>query len=319
MANYLVAGAAGFIGFKVCELLLREGNHVIGLDNMEGVDDIPLKQERLARLEKMDQFDFRALDINEMIPLLNLTQEKQQFDAIINLTATNQQAGFKLSEFVDTKMTGTLNLLEICKRFDVPKYIHSSSSTIYGTASLVLPITENTSNDQLPQPDAISQRCGESLAYSYHKDCGVDVTVFRYFDVYGSLGKPHDLILRLIKSIDEEEKVTIIGDGTQGYGYSYIDDVARGTLQGLKPLGYEVINLGGHELVSLNKLIRMIEEKLGKQAKVENFSKDLIMATMMFPDLTKAKNLLGWEQKISLVEGIENTINWYLSERAWLY
>ena len=304
MANYLVAGAAGFIGFKVCDLLLREGNHVIGLDNMQGGDDIRLKQARLACLEKMDLFDFRALDINEMIPLLNLAQEIRQFDAVINLTATNQQYGFGLSEFVDTKMTGTLNLLEICKIFNSPKYIHSSSSAIYGTASLVLPITEDTSNDPLSQPDAISQTCGESLAYSYHKECGVDVTVFRYFNVYGPLGNPNDLILRLIKSINKVEKVTIVGDGTQGFGYSYVDDVARGTLQGLKPLGYEVINLGGHELASLNKLIRMIEEKLGKQANVENFSKDLIVATTIFPDLTKAKSLLGWEQKISLAEGI---------------
>jgi nucleoside-diphosphate-sugar epimerase len=313
MANYLVAGAAGFIGSKVCELLLREGNHVVGLDNMEGVYDIRLKQARLARLEKMDQFDFRVLDINEMIPLLNLAQEIQQFDAIINLTATNQQSRVKLSEFIDTKMTGTLNLLEVCKRFDVPKYIHSSSSTIYGTASLVLPIAENISNDHVSQPDAISQRCGESLAYSYHKECGVDVTVFRYFDVYGPLGKPSDLILKLIKSIDEEEKVAIVGDGTQGFGYSYVDDVARGTLQGLKPLGYEVMNLGGHELISFKSLIGMLEKAIGKEAKIEHVADGLSIATMRFPDLGKAKTLLNWAPEVSLQEGIKETTEWYVN------
>lgn len=318
MANYLVAGAVGFIGAKVSELLLTEGHVVVGIDNMDGSYDIRLKHARLQRLQKTDGFEFHEVDISDEFSLLKITQGKQPFDAIINLAAvTSQTHGINRQKFIGTNITGTLNLLELCKNMGVKKFIQASTSGVYGSNVAVLPVPETVSSDYLSQLDAITQKSAESIAYSYYAKYSIDVTVFRYFNVFGPIGKPNDLIFKLCRSIYEEEPILVVGDGSQGHGFSYIDDVARGTLQGLKSLGYQEINLGGHELVSLNKLIGFIEKASGKKAKIEHSLQELSIATTEYPDLQKAKELLDWKPEISMEEGIEKTMNWYVSERDW--
>ena len=155
------------------------------------------------------------------------------------------------------------------------------------------------------------------MSHSYHHLYGIDVTILRYFTVYGPAGRPDMAMFRFVQWIAEGQPVRINGDGKQSRGFTYVDDIARGTIAALKPLGYEIINLGGHEVVTINELVEMIEELPGKQANVQYGPPNLADMFTNQADISKARNMLGWNPQVDLREGIGNLIAWYNSERAW--
>jgi UDP-glucuronate 4-epimerase len=317
LAKYLITGAAGFIASRVAELLLAQGHQVVGIDNLNSAYDVHMKEYRLGKLQALDGFSFEKIDITDrqVIPRL---EGLGSFDAVINLAA---RAGVRAAlvdpwVYVDTNTTGTLNMLEYCRRMQVPKFILASTSSIYGMDA-PLPTPEEADSDRPLQPYAASKKGAEVMCHAYHYLYGIDVTVFRYFTVYGPAGRPDMVMFRFVQWLAEGRPLHLNGDGEQSRGFTYLDDIAQGTILGLKPLGFEIVNLGGHEAITMNQLIHMLEEKLGKKAQIERspFNRADMIANLA--DVSKAGKLLGWEPKIPLSVGVQRLVDWYLQERAW--
>ena len=319
MAHYLVTGAAGFIGARTTEMLIEQGHTVVGVDNMNDAYDVRLKEHRLKGLQALPGFVFHRLDISDR-QILNPQSSisDQQFDAVINLAA---RAGVRASTenpfvFIQTNVLGTLNLLELCRQRGIKKFIMASTSSIYG-ANPPLPTPEESDTDHPLQPYAASKKGAEALCHSYHYLHSIDVSVLRYFTVYGPAGRPDLAMFRFVQWISEGRPVRVNGDGEQSRGFTYVDDIARGTIQALKPLGYEIINLGGHEVITMNGLIEMLEEIIGKEARIERHPPNLADMLTNWADVSKARRLLDWEPQVGLRQGVQRLVDWYRAERSW--
>src|SRR5574341_76949 len=316
MAHYLVTGAAGFIGARTAEMLIQDGHTVTGVDNLNDAYDPRMKQHRLARLQELAGFTFRQLDISLRRDVEALDGGK--FDAIINLAA---RAGVRASVenpwlFYETNVIGVLNLLELCRRTGIQKFLLASTSSIYG-ANPPYPTPESASSSEPLQPYAASKKAAEVLAHTYHHLHGIDVSVLRYFTVYGPAGRPDLAMFRFCQWIHEGRPVRVHGDGTQSRGFTYLDDIARGTILALKPSGFEIINLGGHEVITINDLIKLLEEFIGKNAVVEYGPPNPADMFRNWADVSKAKKILGWEPRVGLAEGVKKLVEWYAAERSW--
>jgi UDP-glucuronate 4-epimerase len=318
MNKYLVTGAAGFIASRVCEFLLNEGHQVVGIDNLDPAYDIRLKHWRLDRLTKNELFTFHYEDICNRSALEKIFKEAKHVDAIINLAA---KAGVRDSvldpwSYYDTNLTGTLNLLELSRQNGIPKFILASTSSIYGN-NAPYPTPEDA-NSSLPlQPYAASKKAAEVLCNSYHYLYGLDVTVVRYFTVYGPAGRPGMSMFRFTQWISEGKTVTIYGDGRQTRGFTYLDDIASGTILALKPLGYEIINLGGHQTIAIIDLVHRFEEIIGKKARIEYQPAQKADMSASWADTSKASRVLGWKPKMTLEQGLPLVVNWYMENRSW--
>jgi len=319
MSHYLVTGAAGFIGARTSQMLIEQGHTVVGIDNMNDAYDPRIKEYRLKKLQGMSGFEFVRDDISDRgILTRQAALTNRKFDGVINLAA---RAGVRFSVenpwvFFESNVTGTLNMLELCKQFGCRKFILASTSSIYGE-NPEYPTPETASSSEPMQPYAASKKGAEALAHSYHHLYDIDVTIVRYFTVYGPAGRPDLAIFRFVKWIMEGEPIRINGDGNQSRGFTYVDDIARGTIAALKPLGYEVINLGGHEVISINELVHLVEDLTGKKANVQYGPPNLADMFMNQANVTKAREMLGWNPQVTLREGIGNLVEWYKAEREW--
>jgi UDP-glucuronate 4-epimerase len=316
--NYLVAGAAGFIGARVCAQLLDSGANVLGVDNLCDAYDVRMKHWRLKQMIDRPGFKFIQADIAEKEIIRTLGKPAEPIAGVINLAA---RAGVRASvidpwAFVNTNTTGTLNLLEYCRLNDIPKFILASTSSIYGNDA-PLPTPETANSDRPLQPYAASKKGAEAMCHAYHFLHGLDVTVFRYFTVYGPAGRPDMVMFRFTQWIKEGRPVHLNGDGSQTRGFTYVDDIARGTILGLKPVGYEIINLGGHEVISINEMIAALEAMIGEKANV--IYNPPVKADMLAnqADVTKARSLLGWAPQVDMQTGMRRLVDWYLAERDW--
>jgi UDP-glucuronate 4-epimerase len=315
MRKVFVTGIAGFIGSQVARQLMQQGIDVVGIDNMNDYYDPRLKQHRLELLKKESDFEFHAADI-ENKPALETIFKKHKFDVIFNLAA---RAGVRYSlenpqVYFTTNTMGTLNLLDMARDFKVPKFVLASTSSLY--AGEKLPFTENAPVNSPISPYAASKKAAELTCYTYNYHYGIDCTVVRYFTVYGPTGRPDMSIFRFIRWIDEGSPLELFGDGEQSRDFTYIDDIARGTILASKPLKYEIINLGGgRKPVTLNQVIAQIERRLGKKAKrvVREAVKADIAETQA--NVEKAQRLLGWSADIDTEEGVDRTIDWYVEHR----
>jgi len=314
LEKLLITGSAGFIGWKTSEKALEKGFEVVGVDNMNDYYDVRLKEWRLNQLLPHKNFTFYKIDIEDKNALEELFK-KHKFDAVINLAA---RAGVRYSIenpyiYYTTNVMGTLNLLELCKDYKVPKFVLASTSSLY--AGQPMPFREDMPVNEPISPYAASKKAAEVLSYTYHYLYGIDVTVLRYFTVYGPAGRPDMSIFRFIKWILENKPVQIYGDGTQSRDFTYVDDIAEGTLKALKPLGYEIINLGGgRNPVSLNEIISMIEDYTGKKAKVVYGEFQKVDLKSSWADIEKAKSKLRWTPKVKFSQGIISTLKWSISE-----
>jgi UDP-glucuronate 4-epimerase len=317
MKIILVTGAAGFIGAKTSELLLRQKKLVIGVDNMNDYYDVRLKNYRLGILRKNQNFVFYKADI-ENIDVMQRIINKHKPHAVINLAA---RAGVRYSMenplvYMATNGNGTLNLLELCRKRGIKKFILASTSSLY--AGQKMPFREDLPVNTPISPYAASKKAAEVMAYTYHYLYGIDVSIVRYFTVYGPAGRPDMSVFRFIKWIDEGRPVEIFGDGTQSRDFTYVDDIAKGTIKALKKVGFEIINLGGNRPYRLNEMIGFIETQLGKRCKRQErrFHKTDLKAT--WANIAKAKRLFSWQPKICLEEGVKMTVKWYLENISWL-
>lgn len=318
MAKYLVTGAAGFIARRLIEKLTDRGDEVVGIDNLNDSYDVRLKLWRLEYLKKCQNFTFVKDDLCRTGMFNDLHKKHKGFAAVIHLAA---RAGVRQAVeiphvYLETNSNGTLNVLEWCRNTGVNKMILASTSSIYG-ANPPLPTPETADSSRPLQIYAASKKGAEAMTHVYHHLFGLDTTIFRFFTVYGPAGRPDMVMFRFCQWVAEGKTVKVTGDGTQMRGFTYMDDIADGLIAGLKPVGYEVINLGGHETVTINELLKKIEILVGKKAKVEFIDKHPADADANWADVTKAKALLGWVPKVSLDDGIGNLVNWYMEQRAW--
>ena len=319
MAFYLVTGAAGFIGSKVAEFLLKQGHRVVGLDNLNHAYDVRLKEWRLKRLMNRQGFSFHKVDIRDREALERvLHAQDASFDAVINLAA---RAGVRQSVedpwvYYETNVTGTLNLLEFCRQRKIEKFVLASTSSLYSKYN-PMPYREDADTSYPLSPYAASKKAAETLCYTYHYLYGLDVTVFRYFTVYGPAGRPDMSPFRFVQWIMEGRPVLIYGDGTQSRDFTYVDDIALGTIKGLKPLGYEIINLGSDTPVVLKDVVKLIETLTGKKADLKFLPMHPADVPATWADIGKAVGLLDWRPRTSFEEGVGKLVDWYRENRDW--
>ncbi len=313
----LLTGCAGFVGWKTAQKLLEEGNEVVGVDNLNDYYDVSVKEWRLSSLQRFKNFTFYRLDIENKEALSDVFSQ-HKFDAVINEAA---RAGVRYSlqdpwVYLKTNAEGTLNLLELMKDRGVEKFVLASTSSLYAGQSM--PFKEELPVNTPISPYAASKKAAEVMAYSYHYLYGIDVSVLRYFTVYGPAGRPDMSIFRFVKWIMEGSPIELFGDGSQSRDFTYIDDIAEGTVKALKKVGYEVINLGSDSPHELMEAIKLIERFTGRGAEIEfrDFHKADMKAT--WADIGKARRLLDWSPKVSLEEGIEKTVRWFKDNWAWL-
>ncbi len=318
MKTYLVTGVAGFIASETARQLLDAGHRVVGIDNMNDYYDVRVKEYRLVDFKERANFRFYQADL-ENLGALEILFADHPFDAVLNLAA---RAGVRYSMenphvYMSTNAQGTLNLLEAMRKFGVRKMVLASTSSLY--AGQKLPFTEDLPVNTPISPYAASKKAAEVMAYTYHNLYGVDISVVRYFTVFGPAGRPDMSIFRFIKWVDEGTPIELFGDGTQSRDFTYVTDIGRGTVAALKEVGYEILNLGGgRDPKSLNYLIELIEESLGKKASIDY--KPLHQADMnaTWANISKAERLLGWKPEVSLEKGLERTVQWYKANRSWL-
>jgi nucleoside-diphosphate-sugar epimerase len=271
---------------------------------------VSIKKYRLFLLKKYRTFHFYPVDIEDRRALARIFA-KNRFRAVINLAA---RAGVRYSMenpfiYMTTNGQGTLNLLEECRARGIKKFVLASTSSLY--AGQKMPFKETLPVNTPISPYAASKKAAEAMCYSYHYLYGIDVSIVRYFTVYGPAGRPDMSVFRFIKWIEAGQPLEVFGDGSQSRDFTYVDDIADGTVRALKPVGFEIINLGGHKPHTLSEMIGLIEKHTGKKSRMTKkpFHKADMKAT--WADISKAKRLLGWKPKVSLDEGIRRSVAWW--------
>lgn len=317
MRNFLVTGAAGFIGHWVSRQLLDAGHRVVGIDNLNDAYDPRLKQWRRQQLEAEPRFEFRRLDIADDRRFRNALL-RSRFDAVLHLAARAgaPQSALRPHSFLQANIVGTQNVLQLCTELAIPKLVVASTSSVYGGDN-PMPLREDADTDRPRSPYAASKRAAELLAHAHHHIHGLDVTVLRFFTVYGPAGRPDMSLFRFIRWVREGEPVVLHGDGSQSRDFTYVEDVARGTIDAVRPLGYEVVNLGSDEPVRLMAALRMIEQCLGRRAKIRRAPVPRVDVRATWAAIDKARQLLGWQPSTALEAGIERMVRWYVDNRPW--
>jgi len=320
MSNYLITGAAGFIGARTAEMLIEQGHTVTGVDNLNDAYDVRMKEYRLKRLQALPAFTFHKLDISDREAVLGPHSSVlgQQYTGIINLAA---RAGVRFSVenpwiYLESNTTGTLNMLELSRHTGAGKFIMASTSSIYGS-NPPYPTPETASSSEPLQPYAASKKGAEAMTHAYHHLYNIDVSILRFFTVYGPAGRPDLALFRFVQWILEGRPVHIFGDGNASRGFTYIDDIAHGIIAALKPVGYEVFNMGGHEVITINDLVTLVEDLTGKKAQVVHDPPNPADMNSNWADVTKARQMLGWSPEYDMRRGTQALVDWYLAERSW--
>jgi UDP-glucuronate 4-epimerase len=314
----LLTGCAGFIGARTTELLLDAGHEIVGIDNLNDYYDVRLKRHRLDALGKYPDFSFHSIDIENQPALRKLFQD-HRFDAVINLAA---RAGVRASiidphVYLTTNTQGALNLLELMVSHGVPRYLMASTSSLYAGAAM--PFVETADVTRPISPYAATKLAAEALAFTWHHLHGIDVAILRYFTVFGPAGRPDMSPFRFIEWIRRGEPITLYGDGEQTRDFTYIDDIARGTIAALGIRGYEILNLGGGNApLSINTMIHAIEEHLGMKATIDYQPQNNADMQDTAAEISKAHKLLQWQPEVAPLEGFSKTVAWHRANAGWL-
>jgi nucleoside-diphosphate-sugar epimerase len=312
-----LTGCAGFIANRTAQLLLEQGQTVVGIDNVNNYYDVSLKEHRLKQLEPYENFTFYREDIEDRAAVSRIL-DAHPIDAVVNLAA---RAGVRYSMinptvYMTTNAMANLYLLEEMKDRGIKKYVLASTSSLY--AGQEMPFVETLAVNTPISPYAASKKAAEAMAHAYHHLYGIDVSVVRYFTVYGPAGRPDMSVFRFIKWIDEGTPIELFGDGSQSRDFTYVDDIALGTMAAIKPVGYEIINLGGgNHPVSLLEIIKILEEFLGKKAVLRHEPFHIADIKTTWADISKANHLLGWQPKTSLNDGLAACVRWHQEHQPW--
>lgn len=318
---HVVTGCAGFIASHVTKQLLDSGERVIGVDSLNDAYDPELKRWRLDELLHYDQFSMVEADVTEPGSVAQIAtavkRRGSKVDSVLNLAA---RAGVTPSvasprDYIDTNITGTLNMMELCRFLGTNKFVLASSSSIYGDSSIG-PVTEDGVTDRPLSPYAASKKAAEAFAYSYHHLHGLDISAMRFFTVYGPSGRPDMAPLRFIKWIASGQPLTLFGGGSQERDFTYVDDIARGTISAIRPVGFESFNLGSDSPVSISHFISLIEDVVGNRANIQRKPAHPADVKATWANISKAKNILRWEPRVNLKQGIRATTEWYFANRS---
>ncbi len=314
MRTMLVTGGAGFIGSHLCERLLKEGTHVICFDNFDAFYDPNIKIKNVEDISRLFEGQFKLItgDIRNREHLQEIFK-KNQVDLVIHLAA---RAGVRPSIvdpllYQDVNIRGTIVLLEVCREFGIKDFIFASSSSVYGENQRV-PFSEKDLDIQPISPYGATKRAGELLCYSYHHLHDMAIACLRIFTAYGPRQRPEMAIHKFAKLIDQGENIPVYGDGSTRRDYTYIDDLIDGILGVIRyHKGYEIYNLGESQTTSLRELIGFVEEALAKKAKIDRLDHQPGDVSQTYADITKARQLLGYQPKIDIKEGIKRFVEWY--------
>jgi UDP-glucuronate 4-epimerase len=314
----LVTGGAGFIGSHLCEALLRAGVTLSIVDNLNDFYPPAWKQANLAEIARAGVFEFSQTDICD-VEGMSTVFRKYQPEVVVHLAA---YAGVRPSMerprlYQQVNIGGTANLLELCREFAVKKFILASSSSVYGANSRA-PFSEAEAGLQPISPYAATKLAGEMLAYTYAHLFGLPVTCLRFFTVYGPRQRPDLAIHKFIALMEAGAPVPIFGNGTTGRDYTYVDDIVAGVLAALEyepPAAdgrrFEIFNLGNSHPVTLLELLESLETATGWKAERQPQALQPGDVPLTWADLTKSRQLLGYEPKTRLDYGLQRFVSWY--------
>jgi UDP-glucuronate 4-epimerase len=308
----LVTGSAGFIGYHLCKSLLEDGFEVLGIDNVNNYYDQKLKFARLEQLKPYKNFRFEKIDIADRN---SISQSFETFGPtkVVNLAA---QAGVRYSlenpyAYMDSNLVGFLNIIELCRHNDVKGLIYASSSSVYG-GNTKIPFSVEDRVDFPISLYSASKRANELIAHAYSHLYGLHTTSLRYFTVYGPWGRPDMAMFIFTKKILAGEPIPVFNNGDMRRDFTYIDDIISGTRAAInKNYKCEIFNLGNHKSEQLMDVVSLIEQNLGKKAKINFQPMQLGDVKESYADIEKSNKKLNFIPQISIKEGVSKFIKWY--------
>lgn len=320
----LITGGAGFIGSHLCEKLLSLGFIVINIDNLNNFYNPLIKKKNLAEILNFitknkipdKNYSFQEGDIRD-IDFLDKIFSEYKTECIIHLAA---YAGVRPSIsnpvlYTDVNINGTVNLLECAKKFKVKKIIFASSSSVYGNNKKV-PFSEKDIVDMPISPYAATKKAGELLCHTYHHLYNINIAVLRFFTVFGPRQRPDLAIYKFTDLIYKDKEIPFFGDGTTKRDYTYISDILAGIIKSYKWLDkgknkFDIFNLGESNTISLEKMVETLEFYTGRKAKLRHLDKQQGDVDITFADITKSKNILGYNPNVRFEDGIDEFIKWF--------
>ncbi len=310
MRDILVTGGAGFIGSNLVAHLLGRGDHVVCLDNFDDYYDPRIKRNNIAPYLKDENFTLAEGDVRDTALLREIFDKG--IDKVVHLAARPGVRGSSDSLlYEDINLKGTLNLLEVCKDYDIENFIFGSSSSVYGTNEKV-PFGEEDRIHKTISPYAASKRACELFCYMFHHLYNIPIACLRFFTVYGPRQRPDMAIHKFTRLIDEGKEIAILGDPASKRDYTYVTDIIEGVVSALdKNFAFEIFNLGDSNTVELRYLVSIIEGSLGKKAEVKYYPPHPSDVPITYADISKSKRILGYEPKVSIEEGIDRFISWF--------
>lgn len=299
----LVTGCAGFIGSHTCEFLLKRGDTVLGIDNLNDYYDVERKKENLEVLKKYENFEFRREDIRTTKVIEEWKPEK-----ICHLAS---MAGVRYSiehpeVYVDVNINGFINILEQARKVGVKQIAYASSSSVYGLNKKI-PFSETDTIETPNSPYACSKMAMELYAKTYHQLYNLNMIGLRFFTVYGPRGRPDMAPYKFLKAIKDGTKFYKYGDGTSSRDYTYVSDIVSGVVASIdnkKEVKCEVYNLGNSSPVSLNEFIELCEKVVGKKGNYEQIENQLGDVPHTYADISKAKRDLDYKPRVKLEDGL---------------
>ncbi len=321
--TYLVTGGAGFIGSHLVRHLLDFGAKVIVVDEFNDFYDPAIKEANIAPLEAHENCELYRVDIRDDVALTEVFSRhgsELRSGGIVHLAA---RAGVRpsLSEprlYLETNVTGTLNLAEQARHHGIKKFVFASSSSVYGDSPETVPFNETQDISKPISPYASTKAMGESLLHTYSHLFDLQVVALRFFTVYGAGQRPDLAIHKFTKLIDEGKTIPVFGDGSTRRDYTYIDDIIQGVLASIAydKTPYEIFNLGESETTQLSRLIELIEDAVGKKAEIDRQPMQPGDVSVTYASIDKAKKLLGYQPTTKVEEGIPQFVAWYRKYRA---
>ena len=308
----LVTGSAGFIGFSLSRRLLEEGRSVVGIDNMNPYYDVNLKRARLEILKSFDHFAFYKEDIQNLTALKDIFRQNQ-IDIICNLAA---QAGVRYSledpfSYQKSNLEGFLNLLELARENKVANFVYASSSSVYGSNKKV-PFSVDDRVDNPISLYAATKKANELIAHAYSHLFGIPCTGLRYFTVYGPWGRPDMALFLFTDAILNNRPINVYNYGDMKRDFTFIDDIVAGTIAAIdRPVPYDVFNLGNSKTEELMTLIQILEGELGREAEKNMMPMQPGDVKETSADIQKTRDLLGFDPKTPLKDGIRKFVEWY--------
>jgi UDP-glucuronate 4-epimerase len=308
--NFLITGGAGFIGSHLVERLLSEGHHITVFDDFNDYYDPQIKRRNLAAVA--DRIKLIEGDIRDAV-LVERAFAAGKFDGVIHLAA---RAGVRPSIaepklYFTTNIDGTFNLLDACRYHKVSRFIFASSSSVYGINKKV-PFAESDPIERTISPYAATKVAGEQICSNYSHLFGIRCICLRFFTVYGPRQRPDLAISKFAARILAGESIDQYGDGGTARDYTYVDDIVSGIVAAIdyNDTDFGIFNLGGSRTTSLSELIRMIENAIGKKATIRQLPDQPGDVPITSADVSKARELLGYEPKTSIQEGIGKYLDW---------